>query len=162
MPFQIFGEVMRRKLAPKKESVMDYLKRRILNPIGLKVAFWRNGSDGNPLLPQGANLTAREWVKFGQFLKNGGKWNGKQIVPKKLLDELVVGSKANPAYGMTFWLNHAGINPRGQATAVRVEAETGDEDGQRFVYGGRRGQSAALYYSVERFGDCPSGKFRAV
>lgn len=127
VPFQIFGEVMKRKLAPKKESVMDYLKRRILNPIGLNVAFWRNGYDGNPLLPQGATLTAREWIKFGQFLKNGGKWNGKQIVPKKLLDELVVGSKANPAYGLTFWLNQAGINPRGEATAVRVEAQTDGE-----------------------------------
>lgn len=122
VPYQIFGEVMKRKLAPKKETVMDYLKRRILNPIGLKVAFWRM-SDGNPLLPQGANLTAREWAKFGILLKNGGKWNGKQIVDKKLLDELVIGSKANPAYGITFWLNRAGIDPRGQATEVRVEAQ---------------------------------------
>jgi CubicO group peptidase (beta-lactamase class C family) len=123
VPFQIFGELMRRKLAPKKETVMDYLERRILNPINLKVAFWRNGFDGNPLLPQGANLTAREWAKFGLFLKNGGKWNGKQIVKKKLLDELVIGSKANPAYGITFWLNRAGIDPRGNAVEARVETE---------------------------------------
>lgn len=126
VPYQIFGEVMTRKLAPKKESVMDYLKRRILDPMGLKVAFWRM-SDGNPLLPQGANLTAREWVKFGLFLKNGGKWNGKQIVGKKLLDELVSGSKANPAYGITFWLNHEGKNPMGLPAAMRVETNNGEE-----------------------------------
>jgi len=125
VPFQIFGEVMTRKLAPKKETVMDYLKRRILTPIGLKVAFWRM-SDGNPLLPQGTNLTAREWVKFGLFLKNGGKWNGKQIVAKKLLDELVVGSKANPAYGITFWLNAEGKSPTGMPTAMRVETNNGE------------------------------------
>jgi len=125
VPFQIFGEVMSRKLAPKKETVMSYLKRRILDPIGLKVAFWRM-SDGNPLLPQGASLTAREWVKFGLFLKNGGKWNGKQLVAKKLLDELVVGSKANPAYGITFWLNHAGKSPTGMPTAMRVETDNGE------------------------------------
>lgn len=127
VPFQIFGEVMRRKLAPKKESVMDYLKRRILSPLGLRVAFWRNGFDGHPLLPQGANLSAREWAKFGQFLKAGGKWGDKQIVPKKLLDQLTVGSKANPAYGLTFWLNRVGIDPRGAATAVRVEAGAGGD-----------------------------------
>ncbi len=125
VPFQIFGEVMRRKLAPKKETVMDYLKRRILTPIGLKVAFWRM-SDGNPLLPQGANLTAREWVKFGLFLKNGGKCSGKQIVAKKLLDELVIGSKANPAYGITFWLNYEGKSPTGMPTAMRVETNNGE------------------------------------
>jgi CubicO group peptidase (beta-lactamase class C family) len=113
VPFQVFGELMTRKLAPKKENVMSYLKRRILDPIGLKVADWRM-ENGQPLLPQGASLTAREWAKFGMFLKNGGKWNGKQIVKKSLLDELVIGSKANPAYGITFWLNHDGIDPRGR------------------------------------------------
>lgn len=110
-PFQIFGEVMHRKLLPRKESPLDYLKRRILDPIGLKISFWQRGSDGNPQLPSGAFLTAREWAKFGILVKNGGKWNGKQIVPKKLLEECFVGSKANPAYGLTFWLNVAGGGP---------------------------------------------------
>ena len=110
-PFQIFGEVMRRKLLPRKESPLDYLKRRILDPIGLKISSWQLGSDGNPQLPSGAFLTAREWVKFGILVKNGGRWNGKQIVPKKLLEECFVGSKTNPAYGMTFWLNAAGHGP---------------------------------------------------
>lgn len=123
VPFQIFGEVMKRKLAPKKESVMQYLERRILNPINLKVAFWRKVG-GDPLLPQGASLTAREWAKFGEFLINGGKANGKQIVNKKLLDELVTGSNANPAYGLTFWLNKKGKNPRGQTiTTARGDVE---------------------------------------
>ncbi len=105
-PFQVFGEVMRRKLLPKKESVLDYLKRRILGPIGLNIASWTM-QDGQPNLPSGAFLTAREWSKFGQLMLNGGKWNGKQIVAKKLLDELVVGSIANPNYGLTFWLNRS-------------------------------------------------------
>ena len=106
VPFQIFGEVMKRKLAPKKESVSDYLKRRILTPIGLNVASWRT-VDGDILMPQGASLSARDWSKFGTFLKDGGKSNGKQIVGKKLLDELFVGSQTNPNYGITFWLNRS-------------------------------------------------------
>lgn len=113
VPFQIFGEVMTRKLKAKNETVASYLKRRILDPIGLKYAFWRN-LDGQPLLPQGASLTAREWVKFGLLLKNGGKWNGKQIIAKKLLDQLVIGSTPNAAYGISFWLNKKGLNPRGR------------------------------------------------
>ena len=139
VPFQIFGEVMRRKLAPRKESVMDYLKKRILDPIDLKVAFWRT-SDGNPLLPQGASLTAREWAKFGLFLKNGGKWNGKQIVGKKLLDELIVGTKANPAYGITFWLNAAGTSPAGMPTAMRVETANGEALKDLFMAAGAGNQ----------------------
>jgi CubicO group peptidase (beta-lactamase class C family) len=123
VPFQIFGEVMRRKLLPKKEDVYDYLKRRILDPIGLQVSFWRR-LDGQPLLPQGASLTAREWVKFGLLLKNGGKWNGKQLFPKKLLEECVVGTKANPAYGITFWLN----NPGGTGPGGGLRGRQGDNE----------------------------------
>ena len=112
VPFQIFGELMTRKLKPKNETVLAYLRRRILDPIGLTVAFWRKKND-QILLPQGAALTAREWAKFGLLLKNNGKWNDKQIIDGKLLDELTVGSKTNPAYGMTFWLNAKGTGPSG-------------------------------------------------
>ncbi len=104
VPFQVFGEVLKRKLASRKETVLDYLKRRILNPIGLEIADW-NIRDGQPDLPSGAELTAREWSKFGVFLLNQGKWNGKQIVDAKLIRELSKGTNVNPNYGLTFWLN---------------------------------------------------------
>lgn len=112
VPFQIFGELMTRKLKAKNETVDGYLKRRILDPISLVPSIWRKDK-GQPLLPQGAVLSAREWIKFGQFLKDRGKWNGKQIIASKLLDELVIGSKTNPAYGLTFWLNADGTGPSG-------------------------------------------------
>jgi len=156
VPFQIFGEVMTRKLAPRKETLMSYLKRRILDPIGLEVAFWRKFGD-KPLLPQGASLTAREWVKFGLLLKNGGKWNGKQIIAKKLLDELVVGSKANPAYGITFWLNAEGKSPTGMPTAMRVETNNGQEVKDLYMAAGAGNQRLYIIPSkdlvVVRFGN---------
>ena len=116
VPFQIFGEVMTRKLKPRDENVAAYIKRRILDPIGMNVSFWRK-FEGQPLLPQGVTVTAREWVKFGLLLKDRGRWKGKQIVGAKLLDELIVGSKVNPAYGLTFWLNADGIGPSGSDRA---------------------------------------------
>ena len=105
-PFQMFGEVMKRKLASKNETVLDYLKRRILNPIGLEIGDWKM-QEGQPNLPSGASLTTREWAKFGQLLLNEGKWKGKRIVKKNLLKELTKGSDANPNYGITFWLNRS-------------------------------------------------------
>ncbi|MBX7053851.1 MAG: beta-lactamase family protein [Pyrinomonadaceae bacterium] len=136
VPFQIFGELMTRKLKSGNETVYEYLDRRILKPIGINVAFWRN-SNGQPLLPQGASLTAREWLKFGQFLRDHGKWNGKQLIAKKLLDELVVGSKANPAYGLTFWLNRDGKGPAGRPgrrNAVMEISENGIASGLADMY----------------------------
>ncbi len=147
VPFQTFGELMTRKLKSKNEDVMAYLKRRILDPIGLSVGTWRM-ENGQPLLPQGAALTAREWVKFGLFLKNGGKWNGKQIIKKALLNELVIGSKANPAYGLTFWLNKKGTDPRGRPMgggAVDEIGRNGIADGLPDVYMAAGAANQRLY-----------------
>ena len=112
VPFQCFGELLRRKLAPRKDTVGGYLKRRLFDPIGLKPAFWRKDEDGNPDLPSGALLTATEWAKFGLFVLNKGAVDGKQLVAEKLLAECAQGTPANPTYGLTFWLNAADERPR--------------------------------------------------
>ena len=111
IPYQIFGELMRRKLATRNESVEAYMKRRILDPIGLKVPRWVKDVDGNVHLPNGMSLIAREWAKFGKFIMQQGKWDGRQIVPWNVLKECFVGSRANPNYGITFWLKDAGNAP---------------------------------------------------
>jgi CubicO group peptidase (beta-lactamase class C family) len=112
VPFQCFGELLRRKLEPSKETVESYLQRRLLDPIGLKPSFWRKDAHGNPNLPSGAHLTAREWAKFGLFVLNKGAWEGKQLVSEKLLAECFQGTKAHPTYGLTFWLNASDERPR--------------------------------------------------
>ena len=113
VPFQIFGEFMRRKLAPAGQSPLDYLMRRVLRPIGLNVAEWRLDEDGNPHMPSGAFLTAREWAKFGQFILNKGRWDGRTIIEESILDECFKGSETNHSYGLTFWLNKPGTIVRG-------------------------------------------------
>lgn len=105
IPYQSFGELMRRKLSPQSETVDGYLKRKILDPIGLNVALWRKGPDGNPQLPSGLSLTPREWAKFGELIRLQGKWGDKQIVSAAHLAECFQGTTANPNYGLTFWLN---------------------------------------------------------
>jgi CubicO group peptidase (beta-lactamase class C family) len=122
-PFQIFGECLRRKLVAqgakagdKTEGVLEFLHRRVLDPIGLAHGFWRKDKDGQPHLPSGAALAAGEWAKFGELVRLGGAWKGKPIVPQKLLDECFVGTRANPAYGLSWWLNR----PVDAATLRRV------------------------------------------
>lgn len=113
VPFQVFGEFMKRKLAPTGESPVDYLTRRILRPIGLNAAEWRYDKEGNPHMPSGAFLTAREWAKFGRFILNKGQWEGRTIIDATILKECFKGSETNPAYGLTFWLNKQGTIVRG-------------------------------------------------
>ncbi len=117
-PFQVFGELMRRKLAASGENARTYLERRVLQPMGVKVDSWRTGADGYPHMPAGARLTAREWVKYGQMILNGGQWEGRRILDKDLLSECFRGTEANPGYGLTFWLPlNAGTNSKGGSSA---------------------------------------------
>ncbi len=89
------------KLAP--ESFSQYLKRRILDPIGIKVPARPRAGDGSPTVGPG-NVTARDWATYGEFIRREGNWNNQQILDPALLRACFKGSKANPAYGLTWWL----------------------------------------------------------
>jgi CubicO group peptidase (beta-lactamase class C family) len=105
VPFQVFGEVMRRKLLPRGEEPLEYLRRRVLDPIGLSTGRWRRGADGNPHLPSGAALTARDWAKLGELVRLGGRWNGAALLDPEALEACFEGTAANPRYGLSWWLN---------------------------------------------------------
>lgn len=106
----VFGELIKRKLRardPKKHADSDFvsfLDERLLEPIGCECSRWMRDSADNPMVAYGAFLTAREWAKFGLFLLNRGRVGDEQIVDEKALAACFVGSKANPNYGLNFWL----------------------------------------------------------
>ena len=104
IPLQVFGAVLARKLEPRKLTPHQYLHERILDPIGVRVASWRDLKDGTQPLPTGAFLTAREWAKYGQFVLDGGRHNGKPLVRETSLAPCFIGSSANPRYGLGWWL----------------------------------------------------------
>lgn len=105
-PIEVFGAVIARKLASRglKETPIEYLDRRVLKPAGISYAHWRSGPDGNPLLPQGAILTARQWARFGELIRHAAIVDGRALVDAATFHALFVGSEANAAYGLTWWL----------------------------------------------------------
>ena len=106
--FSALGAFMTRKLEPRGLSPLDYLKQRILDPIGVEFADWKHDKSGNPHLPNGAHMTARHWANYGRFIAQFGRWGDKQIIRQDLIEECLRGSRANPGYGLTFWLNEPG------------------------------------------------------
>lgn len=110
-PFQVFGEILRRKLAPRGETVWQYLSRRILRPLELEMMRWRGSALGQPQLPSGAGLSARDWAKFGEAIRS----DAKGILAPGTLAECFIGTAANPGYGLTWWLpgqGPLGVIPR--------------------------------------------------
>ena len=94
IPLQVFGAVLAQKLAPRGQSPHDYLRARVLDPIGLVIGSWRKLKDGTQPLPTGAFVAAAEWLKFGQL-----------VATDPSLRACFTGSKANPRYGLAFWLS---------------------------------------------------------
>ena len=139
--FYAWGEFLSRKLAASdrpERSYWQYMRTRVLEPAGLDFPKSRFALDkvGNPNLPGGAHLTAREWAAFGEFVRRGcavrakeqdggqvegdiGKAQGKYepatkddvggerwspVIDRDALEQCFVGTKANPQYGLTWWL----------------------------------------------------------
>jgi CubicO group peptidase (beta-lactamase class C family) len=49
-------------------------------------------------------MTARDWATFGEFVRLGGTWKGKELIEAKALAECFHGTEQNPAYGLAWWL----------------------------------------------------------
>jgi CubicO group peptidase (beta-lactamase class C family) len=92
---QVFGAVLARKIAPRTPH--EYLRERVLEPIGVTIAKWRELPDGTHPLPTGAFLSAHDWLRYGRFVMRSRD----EFAP------CFTGSAANPRYGLGWWLGAA-------------------------------------------------------
>ncbi len=112
--FFAFGAVLEAALAMREDgpkTAFEYLRERVLLPAGVDVGLDRFHPDagGKPGLAGSAHLTAREWARFGEWVRLGGATRTPQgeltrDLPEGLLDALFVPGRANPQYGLTWWL----------------------------------------------------------
>jgi CubicO group peptidase (beta-lactamase class C family) len=107
-------------LARTGRDPVDYLDEHVFGPIGFAYGGWIRDPAGNPALPYGAWTTAGQWAKYGILARDDGDWAGAAVLPAGAIAECVVGSEANPAYGLTWWLNRetdAELDPVGRTVA---------------------------------------------
>jgi CubicO group peptidase (beta-lactamase class C family) len=121
-PFQIFGEIMRRKTGA---DPLNYLTRRIFDPLAIAPTDWRRGVDGMPFMAQGAHFTARDWATFGEWVRNGGG----DLVDRAALAQCFAPSHANPGYGMSWWLLRPGRIAPGRMAGVDVDPALSERHG---------------------------------
>lgn len=105
---QVAGVVLQRALkAAGKGSYAEYLEDVLWCAIGNnKANLWLDREGGAPHYYAGMFTHAENWARLGEFIRNDGKVDGKQILSSAWIAEMAKPSAANPAYGLHMWLGN--------------------------------------------------------
>ena len=69
------------------EKLLDYLDTRLFQPLHISRPEWEESPQGINCGGWGLYLKTEDLAKMGQLLLQGGKWNGKQILPAEYVAE---------------------------------------------------------------------------
>ena len=95
-------------------DLVSYLTPRLFKHLGIKRPTWETDPLGNSFGAGGLFLTLSELHKFGLFYLNKGKWNGKQLLSEKWIEESTRASDVD-YYAYLFW--------RGEYNSYRADGK---------------------------------------
>lgn len=110
----VLGMVLR---SATGESIADNFKKNLWDKIHPESSTYYLTDDlGEPMVLGGLNMRSRDFLKLGKLYRDGGRWNGEQIVPESWVKEsttpdsphLMPGKRDNSdmdlGYGYQWWL----------------------------------------------------------
>lgn len=89
----------------RRRAVADYLHARIFEPLGMTSVVPEFDASGTLIGGSLMHATARDYARFGEFLRNEGSYRGAQLVPRQWVEQMVAPSPRSPHYGFQTWLN---------------------------------------------------------
>jgi Beta-lactamase len=84
---------------------LDYLHERLLDPLGITTDDLLLDPGGCWYGGRGADMTTRDFARFGLLFLRGGRWEDEQILPASWVDESRAPAATNPGYGLQWWLD---------------------------------------------------------
>ncbi len=137
------------------QTTLEYLKPRLFEPLAIESPRWDSSPEGNSLGGTGLWLRTEDMAKFGQLCLQKGKWEGKQLIPQKWMEQSTTRQIANDTeshtkigpdwqqgYGFQFWrCRHNAFRADGSAgqfivvmpdqdVVVAITADTGNMQGE--------------------------------
>jgi CubicO group peptidase (beta-lactamase class C family) len=137
----------------RRAAMTTFIDGRLKAPAGL--ASLTPEFDARGTLGGGSfmHMTARDYARFGEFLRNRGRAQGRQVLSERWVSFMTTPSRTNPAYGGQLWLNREGpaselfagegptsvfgcvghngqyilVSPSQRLTVVRLGISTGEE-----------------------------------
>jgi CubicO group peptidase (beta-lactamase class C family) len=79
MDTQVLGMLLK---AATGRSIADYMQEKLWHPLGMEASgHWLVDNTGMEMAYACLNATARDYAKIGELYRNGGLWQGRQVVP---------------------------------------------------------------------------------
>ncbi|MFJ6728703.1 serine hydrolase domain-containing protein [Streptomyces sp. NPDC091281] len=107
-------------------SLTDYLRPRLLDPLGIGEVVWLHDRTGRQLGFSGLHGTTDAVARLGRFLLREGEWDGERLLPREWLAEAtrvhiptagIMGdatrSDWGQGYGLQFWRSRHGYRGDG-------------------------------------------------
>ncbi|MBD2869276.1 serine hydrolase domain-containing protein [Paenibacillus arenilitoris] len=100
------------------QTLLDYLRPRLLEPLGIEGATWESCPRGVHTGGWGLSVATEDIAKFGQLYLQKGVWNGKQLLSEAWIEEATSKQIANgdggesdwaQGYGYQFWRCRHGL-----------------------------------------------------
>lgn len=98
----------------RRDAMLEYARGRLFEPLGMASAFPEFDRNGTMLGGSVIHATARDWAKFGEFLRNNGSVRAAQLLPTSWTRFMKAPSPTDNSYGGHLWLNRKRNDPRGQ------------------------------------------------
>lgn len=137
------------------QTTLEYLKPRLFEPLGIDYPEWGTSAEGYSLGGYGLKICTEDIAKFGQLYLQKGKWNDRQLVSEKWIQEATSKQVSNDqaatakkgpdwqqGYGFQFWRCHhnayRGDGAHGQFcivlpdedAVIAITAQTDDMQGE--------------------------------
>jgi len=143
----VLGDILNRKVPGGLEA---YSAHKLFQPLGIKKYTWEYTPQKVVNTAGGLQMSALDFAKFGQLYKNGGSWNGEQIIPADWVNKTFTryqkvpyGPKLN--YGYLFWNTTYKIGDRSYETYFA----TGNGGNKIFVF---KDQPLVIVITATAFG----------
>jgi len=137
------------------QTTLEFLTPRLFEPLGIEHPQWDSSPEGNSLGGYGLKLPTEDIAKFGLLYLQKGKWNGRQLIPQKWIEQATsrqvpndqeshakMGPDWRQGYGFQFWrCTHNAYRGDGAAgqfclvipdkdAVIAITAQTGDMQGE--------------------------------
>ncbi len=104
------------------QTLLDYLRPRLLDPLGIGPGYWHQNPAGRELGFSGLHLRTEDLARFGQLYLDDGVWAGERLLPQGWVADASAVHTPNPAepnpdwqqgYGYQLWRSRYGYRGDG-------------------------------------------------